>query len=238
MLKPKSKANDWRAKIAAFLACCLFFSQLYAGQLYRYKDESGNLVLNRTIPPALVGKGYDILNEKGRLIKSVPPALTPEQIAARDAEKARQERLAAEAAERKKADNELRQLYSHPNDAVRALKRKVQDIRAVIQVKRSKIESAQKEIVSRESKAANMQRNGINIPDDLIRKIKSLKTSIINSKADISELESEEKNVLAQFDQKIKRLEVITKHKADEYLVFLEKLKNNQLTTHTTDKKS
>lgn len=228
--------SNWHIRVSVCLALILFAGSLHAGQYYRYKDESGTTVLNRTIPPALVGNGYDILSEKGRLIKSVPPALTPEQITARDAEIARKERLAAEQARQKKLDDELRQLYSHPNDAARSLKRKVQDIHAVIQVKHSKIKTAQQEIVNKESKAANMQRNGINIPDSLIKQIKSLKKDIVNSKAEIAEMNSEKKKVLNEFDQKIRRLEKITGKQADEYQTFLQDLNSGKNTQAKAEK--
>lgn len=193
-------------------------------QLYRYKDEHGNIVLNRTIPPKFVGQGYDILNDQGRLITQVPPALSEQEIAIRDAEieRQKQRRLAQE--KQDIIDDELKQLYSHPNDAVRILKRRVQDILGVIQIKKNQIETTNKEILEQQGIAAERQRNGLAIPDSLTGKIAKLKKDAINAKADIAELNEEMVKVLQEFDGKIKRLEVITQQKASDYQALLDSL--------------
>ncbi len=204
------------------LLMVLTISTANAGQLYRYTDDQGNTVLNRTIPPQFVGKGYDILNEKGRLIERIPPALTPEQIAARDAERERQRQLELQRQEQQRIDEELRQLYSHPDDAVRVVKRRIQDINGIIELKRNQIESAEQEIIKQEGIAANIQRNGRAIPDNILNTIQSLKKDIINAGADIKELENERTKVLDEFDSKIKRLEIITNKPATDYRDWLQ----------------
>ena len=199
-----------------------------AAQLYRYTDEHGNVVMSSSIPAQYVGKGYDILNEHGRLVERVAPALTKEQIALRDAEQARQEKLKLEQAAQAKFDEELKLLYSHPNDAVRILKRRILDIKSLIQLKRNKIESNDKLIVEQESEAASRQRNGQNIPETVLASIAKLKNETVNARADIVELNSEFAKVLKEFDVKIKRLEFITKKEASDYPALLEDLKSNQ----------
>ncbi len=219
--------STWQHKrfslsLIVLLAGFAFMHCAQGAQLYRYKDDQGKTVLNSTIPPQYVGKGYDILNERGRLIERVPPALTPEQIAAREAEKERQKQLEAARLEQQRIDNELRQLYSHPDDAVRVLKRRIQDIEGVIQVKLSQIESTESEIIKQEGKAANIQRSGRTIPESIIASIKAFKNDIENAQADIAELRDERSKVFEEFDTKIKRLEVITQKKASDYTEWLQ----------------
>ncbi len=213
-------------------------SSAWAAQLYRYVDDTGNTVLNSTIPPKYVGQGYDILNEKGRLIQRIAPALTPEEIKARDAELERQARIAAELAEQKKRDEELLQLYSHPDDAVRVLSRRIQDIAGVIQVKRGKIEATKKQILDQESRAAALQRKGIPVADNIFSNIKALHKDITNAEADIEELKQERSKVLEEFDEKIKRLEIITKKPSQKYQELLETLGQNTPAESDDNKKS
>ncbi len=208
--------------VSCILGLCLNATAM--AQVYRYKDDSGNVVLNRTIPPKYVPNGYDILNDKGRVIERVPPALTPEQIAARDAERERQRIAEEEKARQAAYDNELRQLYSHPNDAVRVLERRIQDIDAVIQLKRGQIESANNQILDQETDAADIQRKGLPVPDRILQKIKLLRSDITNAEADIQELQQEREKVISEFDAKIKRLEMLTKRAASDYPKLLEKL--------------
>lgn len=208
----------------ACLLIVIFSTQSNAAQLYRYKNEQGNLVMGQAIPPKFVANGYDILNAQGRTIETVPPALSTEEIAKRDAllEQAEQERLALEI--QSAIDDKLKQLYSHPDDAVRILQRRTQDINSVITAKTSRIESAKKQIIEQEQLAANRQRDGLPIPKPTLEKLAMLKKVISNAQADILELEQEFKDVLAEFDVKIRRLEEITLQKSDKYAALLDSL--------------
>lgn len=196
-----------------------------ANQFYRYKNENGMLVLTQTLPAKYADKGYDILNSKGRLIKTVPPALTPEEIAARDAA-IEQERLAQIEKQKQDAiDEELKQLYSQPNDAVRVLSRRIADIESVIEIKRSNILNLEKLIINEESHAADRQRKGLSVGEESLVKIESFKKDITQTKADISALYMELNKVLIEFDTKIKRLEIITNNEATDYPAVLESVK-------------
>src|SRR5688572_1775938 len=59
--------------------------------VYRYKNAQGITVMDSSIPPEYVSKGYEILSLGGKILKVVPPALVGEA-----AEKAREERIRAE----------------------------------------------------------------------------------------------------------------------------------------------
>ena len=54
-----------------------------AANMYRYTDESGQVVISSTIPQEATKRGYDILGNNGRVIETIPPAPTEEEIAAR-----------------------------------------------------------------------------------------------------------------------------------------------------------
>ena len=223
------------AKLALFLALLLSLPAS-AAQLYRYKDDQGNYVLNQMIPAKHVSKGYDVLNDKGRVIKTVAPALTPEQIIARDAAR-EQARLAKLEQDKQDAyDNELMQLYSHPNDAVRVLSRRIQDIQSIMQVKRRKIDAIRKNIRTEETKAADRQRRGLSISESTLDQLDQYKGDIVNNEHDIAELHSELDKVKADFDLKIKRLEQFTGKKATDYAALLAPPKNDS--NNKTEKKN
>jgi hypothetical protein len=200
-----------------------------AGQFYRYKSENGQLVLTQTLPAEYADKGYDILNEKGRLVKTIPPALTPEEIKLRD-ENLEKERLALVEKQKQQArDEELKQLYSEPNDAVRVLNRKFLDIQSIVEIKRSKIQSLKSQIIDEESRAAERQRKGFAVGDEALEKLSSLKKDMDNTHIDIKELFKRLNIVVEEFDEKIKRLETITKLEATDYHVVLESINNFKL---------
>lgn len=54
--------------------------------MYRYTDENGQIVISSTIPQEASRRGYDILSKNGRVIETIDPEPTEEEIAAREAE--------------------------------------------------------------------------------------------------------------------------------------------------------
>jgi hypothetical protein len=215
--------------LALLLGLCLTLELSHGGTLYRYLDNNGNVVLNSTIPPEFVGQGYQVLNEKGRLMETVPPALTAEQIAARDAERMRQQALEAEHKRQLEIDQELKLLYSHPNDLVRTLRRRILDIQGVLQLRHTQIEAGRREISELEGRAADAQRQGREIPDSLIGSIARLRKEIANNQADIEQGHQEMARVLEEFDANIQRMEVITDQQASDYPALLEGLRSGSL---------
>lgn len=204
--------------VLCVLFSCLFVSSLHANPVfYRYKNAQGQLVLTQTLPAEFADKGYDVLNEKGRVTKTIPPALTPEEIKKRD-EKLEQERLALiEKKKQAERDEELKQLFSEPNDAVRVLNRNFQDIQSVVEIKRSNMLSLKSQIIDEESRAADRQRKGYSVGEDTLAKLSSLKKDVENTQKDIAELYNKLDLTLIEFDEKIKRLETITQRKATDY---------------------
>lgn len=207
---------------AAFFCCSIFLSTDAAAQLYRYKDDQGNYVLNQTIPPKYVKKGYDILNNQGRVIRTVAPELTPEQIAARDAALEEERLRKIEAQKQALIDNELKQQFSHPNEAVHVLSRRVVDMQSLIKAKQSRIKTLENNIIEEETRAATRQRQGLRILESTLKQIDKFKSDISINEHDIAEVRSELKNVKAEFDKKIRRLEVITGKEASDYQKLLE----------------
>ena len=79
--------------------------------MYRYKDDQGRTVMSATVPPEIVPKGYDVLNAQGRIIETVAPALTAEQIRARDEAIEREKREEEERKAQELADQKLLKQY-------------------------------------------------------------------------------------------------------------------------------
>ena len=57
-----------------------------ARQLYRYRNADGVVVVDYQVPVEYVGKGYEVLNDEGMVIKVVPRELTEEERKANDAQ--------------------------------------------------------------------------------------------------------------------------------------------------------
>lgn len=191
---------------ATALALALGFSTQVAANMYRYTDENGQIVISSTIPQEATKRGYDILSNNGRVIKTIPPAPTEEEIAAREAEKQRQKELA----EQREKDRALLKRFSHPDQAVKAMHRKIRELEGLIQLKRGNISVISSQLDSEQSRAANMERAGREIPEATLEKIRRLESQIRDIEREITSQTQEIEELRKAFEADIERLEEVT----------------------------
>src|SRR5690554_713492 len=86
--------------LAGLVALGLLASAGVQATMYRYTDQDGQLVIGTTIAQQGTKRGYEILSDNGRVVNTIPRALTAEEIpareAARQAEQERQRQLEAQ----------------------------------------------------------------------------------------------------------------------------------------------
>lgn len=189
----------------------------FAGTLYRYKDLNGSVVMSTTIPPEIVPKGYEVLNQTGRVLEVVPPALTDEEIKARDDEKQKQARLQREREEQKLMDEKLLKQYGTPEVAVNILKRRISSIDAEVSSRLVSIELSKKAIVKNEESAADFQRNGRAIPERFTRQIEQAQEDIVTAQNLITGLNASREDLLEEYSLIIERLVIVTGNPAPAY---------------------
>lgn len=177
-----------------------------ASRFYRYEDENGVRVIRDTIPPGVVHKGYDILGSDGRLIQSVPRALTKGELEALEATKESREMLAEERAKQETADKKLLTIFSTPKDAERARDRKIEALEVVVSVNRGNIVRLQSEYDQTQQQAAGMERAGKEVPDHLVEKMERVARQIRKLQETIDEKEVEKEQVRAEYARDIERL--------------------------------
>lgn len=191
---------------ATALALALGFSTQVAANMYRYTDENGQIVISSTIPQEATKRGYDILSNNGRVIETIPPAPTEEEIAAREAQKQRQKELA----EQREKDRALLKRFSHPDQAVKAMHRKIRELEGLIQLKRGNISVISSQLDSEQSRAANMERAGREIPEATLEKIRRLESQIRDIEREITSQTQEIEELRKAFEADIERLEEVT----------------------------
>jgi hypothetical protein len=144
-------------------------------ELYRYTDKNGRVVLDRLgVPPEYVSQGYEVLNDKGRVIRVVPPAPSLEE----------RQRMAEEKA-KAKSDAQLLRIYSEPADVDRARDRKLAELDGVIGVAQSNLHSLRTQQANLQAKAAEFERAGRPVPEHLLVQIDNLKAEQIGVEQDI-----------------------------------------------------
>ncbi|WP_044873227.1 DUF4124 domain-containing protein [Pseudomonas sp. LFM046] len=136
-----------------------------ATELYRYVNDKGVTVLDRQgVPPEYVGKGYEVLNEHGRVVRKVPPAPSREEMQRQLDEKARAS-----------SDAQLLRLYTSVEDVDRALERKLAELDSLIGVARGNQQSLHAQQANLQSQAAESERAGREVPAPLVTQIDSLR---------------------------------------------------------------
>ncbi|WP_372873791.1 DUF4124 domain-containing protein [Pseudomonas sp.] len=185
----------------ALLRCSLLFGLLLpivagATELYRYTDDQGVTVLNRQgVPPEFIGRGYEVLNDQGRVIKVVPPAPSAEEM----------QRLLADKA-RANSDAQLLRLYSTPEDIDRARDRKLAELDGLIGVARSNLQVARLQQDNLQSQAADHERAGRAVPEHLLAQIDNQKDEQLRQYKDIARYQEARKQAQASFAADRQRL--------------------------------
>lgn len=195
-----------RFSIAVSASAALMSATIAEARMYRYTDENGQVVISNTIPQQASRRGYDILNKNGRVIETVDPEPTEEEIAARKAE---EQRLAEEERQRER-DRKLLERFSHPDQAVRAMHRKIRELEGLNQLKRGNISVINSQLDSEQSRAADLERSGRDIPESTLEKIRRLESQIREIEREIDSQNADIKALREQFERDIRRLEEIT----------------------------
>jgi hypothetical protein len=185
----------------ALLRCSLLFGLLLpivagATELYRYTDDQGVTVLGRQgVPPEFIGKGYEVLNDQGRVIRVIPPAPNAEEM----------QRLLTDKA-RANSDAQLLRLYSTPEDIDRARDRKLAELDGLIGVARSNLQSARLQQDNLQSQAADHERAGRAVPEHLLAQIDNQKDEQLRQYKDIARYQEVRKQAQASFAADRQRL--------------------------------
>lgn len=196
----------FRPAITASALTLLLVTTTAWANMYRYTDENGQVVISNTVPQAASKRGYDILNNQGRVVETVDPAPTTEEIADREARKRDEENQARQL----ELDRKLLERFSRPDDAVRAMYRKIRELRGLSQLKRGNISVIENQLDTEQGRAADLERSGREIPEATLEKIRRLETSIHEIEREISAQQAEIDAVKRHFIDDIERLEVIT----------------------------
>lgn len=192
--------------LAALISLGLLASASVQAGMYRYTDNNGQLVISNTIPQEATKRGYQIISDSGRVIETIAPAPTAEELAAREAAKERKQQQEAQLEQ----DRLLLKRFSHPDQAVRAMHRKVQELEGLIALKRGNISVLTSQLDNEQRRAAEMERAGRKVPDATLKKIYRLEGQVRDIEREIVAQRLEIDAVAKRFISDIERLEEIT----------------------------
>lgn len=166
--------------------------------LFRYQDEQGRVVLNDTLPPSAVTRGYEIIKPGGQVVKRVEAALPPG--AAEEAEKAR-----ARQEQQKKWDESLLLRYSDVNDIREAKKRALSDIQVRISILKGNRNYLKTQVEREVFRAAEAERMGQEVSREQLDAIATLKQQLSDVEDLINVREEEKAKTSADYDRDLDR---------------------------------
>ena len=135
-----------------------------AGNLFRYHNSEGNLVIDHQVPPEYVAKGYEVLSSTGRVVKTVPPHQPVEE----------EERAVAGAASRAdqlKEDQFLLRSYSDVVEVEAAGERRLAQLAREIEIIESNRAKNEEQLEKAKTRAARYQLAGKKLPQDLLERM-------------------------------------------------------------------
>ena len=188
---------------ALVLAIVPIAAQAAEQVFYRYVNDKGVKVLHHSIPPKYAQRGYEVVSLSGRVIKVVPPALTDEQKGRLEERRRTAEALA-------KWDKQLRRRYSSVTDIEAAKQRKLSDLDANISILRGNINNLTKQMQEQQSKAADIERAGRDIPESLLGVIGDLQIEVTDTEEQVQLRLQEREAVADKFDRDKERFREIS----------------------------
>lgn len=178
-------------------------------EYFRYTDENGNLVIDRTIPSQYAGKGYDVLDDNGRLLRQVPRALTPEEFAQKQAREAEQKRVQAQEDAQRDYDVMLLRKYSFVSDIESEQKRKVNELKVRLAILKGNLKTLRSEIELEYEKAARIEQRGGNAAP-VEERIQLLENKIITTEATLLKHQESVQALSLEYEQAIARFKQIS----------------------------
>nr|WP_314571804.1 DUF4124 domain-containing protein [uncultured Pseudomonas sp.] len=164
--------------------------------LYRYVDSRGVTVLDRQgVPPEYVGKGYQVLNQSGRVVQTVPPAPTAEEV-----------RLKQQAQVQSQADAQLLDHYPSLEELDKASARRRAEIDALIAVATANVQTLQGQQATLQGQAAAQERAGQEVSTSMLDQLRDVQAQIIDAQTRIAKLQQTRGEADAGFAQQRTRL--------------------------------
>lgn len=164
--------------------------------LYRYVDDKGVVVLDRHgVPPQHIGKGYEVLNDQGRVTRVVPAAPTAQE----------RQRLLEEKT-RATSDARLLRLYASVEDVERAKARKLSELDSVIGITRGNLQSLRSQQANLQSQAAAHERAGRKVPKQLLTQIDNINKEQASLRRDVERYKQARSQAEVSFDSERARV--------------------------------
>lgn len=172
---------------------------------YRWHDAQGGLHYSDSIPPAVVPLGYDIVNDKGMLVRHVDREKTPAERAAADAEAAKAAAAKRAADDQARADRQLLAAYPTETDLRGAQQAKLAQIQQNIVTTQQNLQSQEKSLADLLAHAADLERSGKSVPPFMTKRLIEQRKSVADERNEMKRLQAQRMATAKQLDAELQR---------------------------------
>jgi hypothetical protein len=213
--------------IFLLFAGMLLAAESSTAEVYRWVDENGEVHYSETLPPNFKDQGHDVLNERGIVLDEdqsltpPPPEVVPEkeqpQELPRDASGMRRANAQySEAEMQRRMDNFLMLRYGSQQEITDYMDIEINQLaydRLLLETTRnSMLDSYRGQI----RQAANRQRSGQQVDEDVSQKIDELRARLAENSHSQDGLEVREQEIRAQFGKQLDRYRFLEEEWAEE----------------------
>ncbi len=182
------------------LIMALTLSNISHGQepaYYRVINERGTVELKSSVTPAEVKRGYAIVTLGGHIIKEVPAELNDEEYALLSDELKARELKTQQENDSREQNESLLLRYSSVEDLTAERNRKLAGFDVRISILRSNMMSLKDQVERQQSRAADIERTGREVPLVIRNNIEELEQKLNEANASLKSMQ-EEKDTVAQ----------------------------------------
>lgn len=197
-------------RILVLLAAASIAAGAYAaGEVYRWKDAEGKVHYGRTLPPEAAKGPYEILNAKGVVIERITDPVAYRLEKEKKPEEKEVEPLFTEDEVRLRSDRLLMLRY-HSEDEIReAMEVEVAQLGYDARLINQTMSSAVTALAGNVHKAANQQRAGMPVEEELVREINQLRQRLKKNEESLAALSEREAKIREMFAQEIERYQYL-----------------------------
>ena len=176
-----------------------------AANLYRYTNADGVTVVDYQVPAQFVGRGYEILNRDGVVVRVVPRELTDEEKKVLNAQQELEAAASAEEQRLREWDESLLLRYSTVADIEAAKERALRELRIRMSILKGDKRSLKQQVETFQAQAADLERSGQQVDIARITAIEDIQSEIESTDRSINDREQEIEEVSEAYDQDIAR---------------------------------
>ena len=185
--------GKYAIKSGLLLVALLSSQWLLAGEnLYRYKDKSGDVVIDDDVPPEFVAGGYEVLSRTGRVVEVVAAAEVKKKVDPQQAGETEDDKAA-----QRKEDAMLLRSFSELADLEAARDRRLRLLDRDISIVDSNLLKSRELLKISRAKAANYQRGGKVVPEMLLKNISKLAEQVQDAEQ-MKSVRNEERRVVGE----------------------------------------